>query len=113
MYLKLLISILVLASAQVFAGPITRDATITSFHPMAVDRTHCPSCSGLTRVYVNNASWGNSDCREDAGDLFKEDDHILSILLTAWIAGKAVQLEVNDTVKPIGTVCKITAAYIK
>jgi hypothetical protein len=113
MNLKIIASILMFYSVFSIAEPVSRDITIASFHPMSVDRSHCPSCSGITRIYVNNASWGSTDCRSDAADLFKEDEHILSLLMTAWIAGKAVKLEVNDQVKPIDTVCKITAAFIK
>ena len=80
---------------------------------MAVDRVHCPDCSGLTRVYVEPGLWGNSNCRQDAADLFKEDDHIYSLLLAAWVANKTVTIEVNDSVKPLGDVCKITAIFVK
>ena len=103
---------LVIAS-EALAAPINRDVTITEIHPMSVNRTHCPACSGITRVYVNVAAWGSSDCRQDAADLLKEDDHIYSTLLAAWLANKAVKIEVNDTVKPLDEVCKITAIWVK
>lgn len=95
-----------------FAQPISRQVEIVKFHPMAVERTHCPECSGITRLYVNQAPWEDSDCRDDAADLLKEDTHLLSILLTAWTTGKSVSLEVNDEVKTLSGVCKITAAYV-
>ena len=107
------LAVVTLCSVSAVAEPILRDVQIERIHPMAVDRTHCPTCSGVTRIYVNKAAWGNSNCRNDAGDLLKEDDHLLSILLTAWIAGKSVKLEVNDQAIPIGDVCKITAAFIE
>ncbi len=79
---------------------------------MAVQRTHCPTCSGITRIYVAPEAWGGTDCRADAGDLFLEDKHILATLLYAKGNGLPVTLEVSSTVRPIDTVCKITAAYI-
>ncbi len=99
-------------SSIAHAEPVSRDVTITTFHPMAVDRTHCPSCSGITRVYVEPGAWGSTTCRPDAGDLYKEDSHLLSILLTARATGLNVKLEVNDAVRPIDTVCKITAVWV-
>ncbi len=100
-------------STAVYAKPVDRtDLTIVNVHPMALERTHCPKCSGLTRVYVNRGAWGDTNCRTDAGDLFKEDDHILSVLLFAWATGKKVRIEVNDQVKPLDEVCKITAVYV-
>ena len=95
------------------AAPYTRnDLTITNMHPMAMDRVHCSQCSGITRIYVNSGSWGVSNCRADAGDLLKEDDHILAILMMGWVVGKKVRIEVDDTVKPLDEVCKITAVYV-
>jgi hypothetical protein len=112
-YLKLIsTSIFCIYSAVALSKPVYRDVTITSFHPMSVDRTHCPTCSGFTRVYVNKSNWGDTNCRNDAADLHKDDEHILSLLLSAWIAGKSVKIEVNDQSIPIGGVCKITAAWI-
>ena len=79
---------------------------------MSVQRIHCPTCSGITRIYVNPEAWGATDCRQDAGDLFLEDVHILATLLFAKKNGLPVTLEVNSAVKPIDEVCKITAAFI-
>ncbi len=94
------------------AEPAQRAVTITRIHPMAVQRTNCPTCSGITRIYVTPEAWGSTDCRADAGDLFLEDKHILATLLFAKGNGLPVMLEVESTVRPIDTVCKITAAYI-
>lgn len=107
----LVFTALIVISNLAFAAPYSRDVTIESLHPMAVDRVHCASCSGVTRVYVNSASWGDSNCRTDAADLAFEDTHILSILMAAWVAGKKVKIEVNDTEKPVDQVCRITAAW--
>lgn len=97
------------------AEPVSRSVSITKIHPMAVQRTHCPSCSGITRIYVSPAAWGATSCRPDAGDLFHEDWHILTTLLMAWKSGKTVTLEVNSQVIPIhnDSVCKITAAFVE
>ncbi|KZZ44122.1 hypothetical protein A3759_12155 [Thalassolituus sp. HI0120] len=109
-----LIITLTLLSNYSNAKPVSRDnLTIKQIHPMAVDRTHCgESCSGITRIYVNSAVWGDTDCRQDAGDLYKEDDHILSTILFSWASGKNLRIEVNDQVKPIDSVCKITAISV-
>lgn len=98
---------------NLLAKPVSRaNLTIRTIHPMAVDRTHCPRCSGLTRIYVDKGAWGDTNCRPDAGDLFKEDSHILSVLLTAWTTGKKITIEVNDQNKPLDEVCKITAVFV-
>lgn len=105
--------LLLLVSVFSLAKPVNRlDLTITRIHPMAVDRIHCEKCSGITRIYVNSGAWDDTNCRGDAGDLFKEDEHILSTILLAWANGKKIQIEVNDQVKPIDDVCKITAVAI-
>lgn len=109
-----------LATAVLLAGLMTtanaeqfqRTVTILKVHPMAVNRPACPACKGHTRIYVNSAAWGTSSCRQDAGDLDHEDWHLLSTLLFAWKNGKEVVLEVESTLTPIDTVCKITAAFI-
>lgn len=105
---------LLLAASTTFghAEPVSRSVTIAVIHPMAVQRTHCPTCSGITRVYLNPEAWGSTDCRPDAADLFLEDMHILATLLFAKKNNLPVKLEVNSTVKPIDEVCKVTAAYI-
>lgn len=104
--------VLIMVASEVFSAPVDRETSIVKIHPMSLDRPHCPACSGITRVYVNVAPWGNSDCRQDAGDLLKEDDHIYSLLLAAWVANKSVRIEVNNSVKPLDDVCKITAIYV-
>jgi hypothetical protein len=113
MKLKILF-VVCLLPVFLFAKPVTRNSlSISALHPQAVDRLHCPSCSGVTRVYVNSGAWGDTDCRADAADLYKEDDHLLSILLFAWASGKQISIEVNNNERPIDTVCKITALNIK
>jgi len=108
-----LLILLLLASSYSWSKPVDRkNLSISNIHPMAVDRTHCRKCSGITRIYVNKGPWGDTNCREDAGDLYKEDDHILSTILFAWDSGKKIRIEVNDQVRPIDEVCKITAVYI-
>ena len=104
----------ILIAGLSYAKPVDRGGlSIQRIHPMAVDRTHCASCSGITRIYVNGGAWGDTSCRVDAGDLFKEDDHILSVLLLASATGKEIRIEVNDEVQPIDEVCKITAVYVE
>lgn len=110
----ILLIVLSVLSVPSFGKPVIRsNLTIRSLHPMAVDRTHCTSCSGITRIYVNQDVWGNSSCRKDAADLLKEDSHLLSILLMGWASGKKLRIEVNDQVKPIDKVCKVTAIWVE
>lgn len=99
-------------AVPILAGPADRYVSIQRIHPMAVQRTHCPTCSGITRIYVTPEAWGSTDCRQDAGDLFLEDKHILATLLYAKANNLPVRLEVNSDVRPIDQVCKITAAYV-
>lgn len=67
----------------------------------------------LTRVYVQSAAWGDTDCRHDSADLKKEDTHLLSILLFAISVGKSITIEVSDAHKPFGTVCQITSLFVE
>lgn len=106
----LLTALAVLAHAEPVQRAVT--ITITRIHPMAVQRTHCPTCSGITRINVTPEAWGSTDCRADVGDLFLEDTHILATLLFAKGSGLPMTLEVNNAVRPIDTVCKTTAAFI-
>lgn len=99
-------------SVVAHSAPATRSVVITKVHPMAVNRLHCPTCSGYTRIYVQSAPWGNTTCRTDAADLAKEDSHLLSVLMTAWVTGKQVVIEVNDASRPIDEVCRVTAMSV-
>lgn len=112
--IKLVIFLTITLISQMgVSAPATRGAlTINKIHPMAVNRIHCEKCSGVTRIYVNSGAWEATDCRNDAGDLYKEDNHILSVLMMAWTTGKKIKIEVNDEDRPVDKVCKITAVYI-
>lgn len=100
----------------VYAKHATREVTVTQLHPISSNRPAASSSENSTRVYVNPGAWGDTQCREDAADLLKEDTHLLSMLLMAWTTGKKITIEIDDTSIPWGpseTVCQVTALYIK
>ncbi len=77
------------------------DGCALDSHPMAVNRISCASCSGITRIYFNTGAWGSTSCREDAGDLYKEDSHILSALMMGWTTGKKFESKLIVTIRPL------------
>ncbi|WP_104398447.1 hypothetical protein [Vibrio penaeicida] len=86
---------------------------IKTWHPSAGSRPHVVQYNGLTRVYFSTkGAWGNANCRDDSADIVKEDTHLISSMLAAFMAGKRVSVEVNDTLPRVNGVCKITAAFI-
>ncbi len=101
-------------SNSALAAEYTRSSVnIIGFSPNADNRPHKPVASNIIRIVINEASWGaGSTCRENAADLQKSDTHMLSILLTAWASGKSVKMTVDDTLKPIDTVCQVTSLYV-
>jgi len=94
------------------AARYTRNATVKQLHPIANER---PGAGGqnLIRIYVNQASWGESNCRTDAADMKKEDTHLYSTLLWAMSSGKSIRIEVADELKPYDTVCQVTALFVQ
>lgn len=84
----LLVSLLMIVPNVVYAKHATREVTVTQLHPISSNRPAASSSENSTRVYVNPGAWGDTQCREDAADLLKEDTHLLSILLIAWTTGK-------------------------
>lgn len=86
--------------------------TIRTIHPMSVERLHCPECTGITRIYVNPGAWGATECREDAADIYANDEHMLSIVMTAWAMGKQIRFEVNDQHPTLNGVCRATALFV-
>ena len=94
----------VLGSAAEFQRP----ATITKIAPFALNRPAQAASQGYTRVYTTPNNWGSSDCRTDAADISNEDDHILSVLLAAWMSGKTVVIHVDNTLKPLDSACQVT-----
>lgn len=78
----LICTMLSMLSFSAFSASGGREVTIERFHPISQVRSDTNGVS-ITRVYVNNAAWGETDCRKDAADLVNDDDHIASILLTA------------------------------
>ncbi len=92
---------------------VRRTITITQLHPIAAVRPASPKHINLTRIYVNNGKWGNTDCRQDAADLRKEDSHLMAILLAAWLNSKSITIEVDSSLRPADTVCQVTALFVK
>ena len=98
-------------SIDAFATSARRgNVTIVNIHPVAIARQ---SHGGVTRVYVNHEAWGGTDCRPTAGDIQREDTHLLSILLTAWALGKLIDMEVESSRKITDDVCQIVSLNVK
>lgn len=89
------------------AGEFDRVVTITKILPIAGERPAFPQSRNVIRIYVNEASWGTSTCRQDAADLLALDKHLVSVLLTAWASGRQVTMAVDDSLHPVDTVCQI------
>jgi hypothetical protein len=80
---------------------------------MSVERLHCPTCSGVTRIYfTQTADWETTSCRGDAADIYGEDEHMLSVTMAAWAMGKQVRFEVNDEHDDLHGVCRATALFV-
>ena len=91
-----------------FAAEFSRDVTIDKMLSIAEARPAQQQSSNTIRIYVNVANWGTSSCRTDAADLRASDKHLLATLLAAWTAGKQVTIAVDDTLRPVDTVCQVT-----
>ena len=107
----LLMMTLALIATHAHARVVNREVAIQKLHPIAAARSGAVG-ENITRVYVNSASWGGTSCRQDAGDLTKEDTHLLSILLWAMSNNAKIVMEVDDTRRPVDTVCRITALFV-
>jgi len=93
--------------AIALAGEANRVVTIDRVLSITADRPNAPVSQKITRIYVNAATWGGTQCREDAADLLKEDDHTYSLILMAWASGKSLKIGVDDRRKPYDNVCQI------
>lgn len=100
-------------SASVFAAEANREVQIVEILSLTGNRPNSPALRDMTRVYVNPASWGSTNCREDAADLRKVDTHTYSMLLTAWASGKTVIIGVDDSLKPYDGVCQLVWIKVK
>lgn len=109
--IKIVLLLALLIPTLSFADRANREVTVRKLHPIAEVR---PGAGGLNliRIYVNQASWGELDCRDDAADLKKSDDHLLSILLWAMSMDKKIKIEVTEDIKPYDTVCQVTALHV-
>ena len=76
-------------------------------------RPNSTATENFVRIYVNDASWGSSTCRSDAADLAATEKNILSVLLSAWVTTKTIDIAVDDTLRPIDTVCQLVWASAK
>jgi hypothetical protein len=90
----------------------SKEVTIQQLHPISKSRADTAG-KAITRVYVNSVTWGNTTCRADAIDIDGEDKHIMSILLSSWIAGKKITVNVDDSAKLLGSVCKVMSLNVK
>ncbi|KUI97860.1 hypothetical protein [Vibrio sp. MEBiC08052] len=107
------ISILLLSFSAAAKVGQRNELTILQWHPSSTSRISNPEYNGLTRVYFfTKGAWGGTACRNDAADIKAEDTHLLSAMLAAFMAGKKVSIEVDDSLPKVDNVCKITAAFI-
>jgi len=104
---KKLIWLIFLIPILASAGEVNRVVTIDRILSFTADRPNVPASQNITRVYVNEAAWGSSSCRQDAADLIKEDEHTYSLILMAWASGKSLKIGVDDRRRPYDSVCKI------
>lgn len=105
-----------LASIMLLAAPCmahgaeaSRWVVVSSSHSIAANRPAAPASQNFIRVYVNNAAWGSTTCRQDAADIARTDTHLVAQLLAALGSEKAITLTVDDTLRPIDNACQVTA----
>ena len=105
---------LIFCSQSLLSEPFERtQLTIKTWHPASNNRVNSPSYNGNTRIYFDESSaWETSSCRGDSADISIEDTHIISTMLAAFMADKAMKVEVDDALPKLSGVCKITAVYI-
>jgi len=101
-----------LATSQVHAAEYSRPVTVVSTLSQAAVRPALPAGQNFVRIYVDSAAWGSSSCRQDAADLAKTDSHLIAQVLTALQSGKTIWLFVDDTLRPIDTVCQVTMVQV-
>ncbi len=92
-----------------------RSITVKKIHALSETRPVAPYTAGTIRVYVNPASWGSSDCRSDAADFVLDsvNDRVNYLtFLTALSSGWKIELRVDDTLRPVDSVCRITAVNV-
>ena len=60
----------------------------------------------IVRIYVNDGAWGGSTCRGNSADVLASDKALIAVLLTAWTTGRSIDVGVDDTSRPIDSVCR-------
>lgn len=91
-----------------------RTVEIKTLHPIAEIRPVNTQMQNSTRIYFKqSAGWADIGCRNDAADLKASDSHLLSILLFAWASEKQITVDVDNTLKPDGEVCQVTALVVE
>lgn len=108
---KLLASVLLtFLAATCLSAEHVKLIEIQKLHPMAEIRPAHPGTQKYTRIYFKqSAGWSSVGCRNDAADLRSVDGPLMSILLIAWSMNKAINVHVDNTLKPDGEVCQVTA----
>lgn len=95
------------------AAEYQRSVVIQKILAFSSKRPNSTATENFVRIYVNDASWGSSTCRSDAADLAATEKNILSVLLSAWVTTKTIDIAVDDTLRPIDTVCQLVWASAK
>jgi len=106
-------------SAATFAETSVRASLrITSIHPITTERPSNPDYEGMIRLYIKDKNYGvstewdtPSPCRTDAVDVYKDQQHVLDVLIVAWEKQIRVQMEVDDSLPKLDNVCRLTAAW--
>jgi hypothetical protein len=89
------------------AAEFSRATKITKVLSIAADRPSGPQSASLTRIYVDVAAWGTSNCRQDAVDLLPSDKHLMAMLLSSWASGRSLSIAVDDTRRSFDATCQV------
>ncbi len=112
---RIILVLLIVTSELVFATEYVKEnVQISSIRPFSEAQVEFPGLANYIRIYMPDSSWGDSNCRNNAADLSKNDTHILSVLLTAWASGKQIDMYVDDSIPRVhSTVCRLVGVDAK
>lgn len=77
--------------------------------PISATRVINPPSRNIVRIYVNEGAWGGSTCRGNSADISGSDKALMAVLLTAWTLGKGIDVVVDDSLRPIDSVCQVVS----
>ena len=106
--MKKLVFTMALFPILAFGHEYNSEVEVKQLLSFTADRPHAPTSQDMTRVYFKeSAGWDSQNCRSDAADLRKDDEHTLSTLLFAWASGKSIAIGVDSRRKPYDNVCQV------